>query len=69
VSAIAALIIATGVIGNRPKPQAVEARLKETATDLGPPGTDRRYGAGLVNAFQAVNPAFQPPVTSGGTAG
>jgi serine protease len=69
VSAIAALIIATGVIGKRPKPQAVEARLKETAIDLGPPGTDRRYGAGLVNAFQAVNQAFQPPVTSGGTAG
>jgi serine protease len=69
VAATAALIIATGVIGKHPKPQAVEARLKETATDLGPPGTDRRYGAGLVNAFQAINPAFQPPATSGGTAG
>jgi serine protease len=69
VSATAALIIATGVIGKHPKPQAVEARLKETATDLGPPGTDRRYGVGLVNAFQAINPAFQPPAPSGGTAG
>jgi serine protease len=58
VSAIAALIIATGVIGKHPKPQAVEARIKATATDLGPPGVDRRYGAGLVNAFQAINPAF-----------
>jgi serine protease len=60
VSAIAALIIATHVIGRHPKPQAVEARIKATATDLGPPGTDRRYGAGLVNAFEAINPAWQP---------
>jgi serine protease len=58
VSAIAALIIATGVIGEHPKPQAVEARIKTTARDLGPTGLDRRYGAGLVNAYQAINPAF-----------
>jgi serine protease len=58
VSAIAALIIATGVIGKHPKPQAVEARIKATARDLGPAGVDRRYGAGLVNAFEAINPAF-----------
>src|SRR3954464_14629458 len=60
VSAIAALIIATGVIGKDPKPAAVEARIKATATDLGPPGTDHRYGAGLVNAYAAINPAWQP---------
>lgn len=63
VSAIAALIIATGVIGRHPKPQAVEARIKQTARDLGPPGYDRRYGAGLVDAFAAINPAI--PSTSG----
>jgi serine protease len=63
VSAIAALIIATGVIGKNPKPQAIEARIKQTAHDLGPPGTDRRYGAGLVDAFAAINPAV--PSTSG----
>lgn len=57
VAAIAALIIATGVIGKDPTPQAVEARIKQTARDLGPPGTDRRYGAGLVDAFAAINPA------------
>ncbi len=58
VSATAALIIATGVLGTKhPKPQAVEARIKATARDLGPPGTDRRYGAGLVNTFAAINPA------------
>jgi serine protease len=61
VSAIAALIIATGVIGKHPKPQAVEARIKATVRDLGPPGVDRRYGAGLVDAYQAINPAFQAP--------
>jgi serine protease len=58
VSAIAALIIATGVIGKHPTPDDVEARLKATARDLGPPGIDRRYGTGLVDAFQAINPAF-----------
>jgi serine protease len=62
VSAIAALIIATGVIGPHPKPQAVEARIKQTARDLGPPGVDRRYGSGLVDAFAAINPAV--PSTS-----
>jgi serine protease len=61
VSAIAALIIATGVIGSKPKPQAVEARLKQTARDLGPPGVDRRYGSGLVDAFAAINPAAPLP--------
>jgi serine protease len=60
VSAIAALIIATGVIGQHPKPLAVEQRIKETATDLGPPGRDNRYGAGLVNAAKAIDPTFQP---------
>jgi serine protease len=64
VSAIAALIIATGVIGKKPKPQAIEARLKHTSRDLGPPGVDRRYGSGLVDAFAAINPAFpNPPPT------
>jgi serine protease len=63
VSAIAALIIATGVIGKHPKPDAVEARLKQTARDLGPPGVDHRYGAGLVDAFAAINPLI-PTTTS-----
>jgi serine protease len=61
VSAIAALIIATGVIGKHPTPQAIEARIKATATDLGPPGRDNRYGNGLVNAAQAINPQFGAP--------
>lgn len=57
VSAVAALVIASGVIGRRPSPRAVETRIVRTARDLGPPGYDARYGAGLVNAGAAVTPA------------
>ncbi|HKG16844.1 MAG TPA: S8 family serine peptidase [Solirubrobacteraceae bacterium] len=56
VSAAAALVIASGLVGRRPSPTTVEARLKATARDLGPPGHDPRYGAGLVNAGAAVAP-------------
>jgi serine protease len=60
VSAIAALIVATKVLGPDPKPQAIEARIKQTARDLGPPGPDRRYGYGLVDAAAAINPGIPP---------
>jgi len=56
VSAVAALVIASGVIGRRPSPTAVETRIVRTARDLGPPGHDARYGAGLVDAGAAVTP-------------
>jgi serine protease len=56
VSATAALIIASGVIGPHPTPAQIEARLKATARDLGPPGRDSRYGYGLVDAARAVTP-------------
>jgi serine protease len=56
VSATAALVIASGVIGARPTPAAIEARLKQTSTDLGPPGHDTRYGAGMLNAAAATAP-------------
>jgi serine protease len=61
VSAVAALVIASGVLGPTPTPAAVERRLKATARDLGPPGPDTRYGAGLLDAAAATNPAV--PVT------
>jgi serine protease len=61
VAAIAALVIASGVLGPHPKPAAVEDRLKATARDLGPPGYDTRYGAGLVNAAAATAPPAPPP--------
>ena len=56
VTAAAALVIASGVIGPDPSPAAVEERLKATARDLGPGGPDFRYGAGLLDAARAVTP-------------
>jgi subtilisin family serine protease len=49
VSGVAALLVARGVRG-----QAAVKRLLATATDLGAPGTDAEYGAGLVDARAAV---------------
>ena len=54
VSATAALVIASGVIGPHPSPAALEARLKASARDLGAPGPDSTYGAGLVDAAAAT---------------
>jgi serine protease len=56
VSAIAALIIASGRLGPHPSPDAVLKRIEDTARDIGPPGFDRRYGFGLVTAAAAVAP-------------
>jgi serine protease len=61
VSATAALVIASGILGPDPSAQAVERRLEMTARDLGPAGYDTRYGFGLVNAAAATDPAI--PVT------
>jgi serine protease len=55
-SAVAALVIASGVIGPDPSPAAIEQRLKATARDFGPGGPDYRYGAGLLDAARAVTP-------------
>jgi serine protease len=56
VSATAALTIASGVLGTRPSPNALQRRLKATARDLGPPGIDPTYGAGIVDAGAATSP-------------
>ena len=56
VSATAALVIASGVIGPNPSPEAIEERLKVTARDLGTAGPDFRYGYGLLDAARAVTP-------------
>src|SRR4051812_30050588 len=58
VSATAALIIASRVLGRNPTPEALERRLEKTAGDLGPPGYDTRYGAGLINAGRATDPSI-----------
>jgi len=57
VSAAAALVIASGVIGAKPTPSAVLTRLQATAHDLGAPGNDPLYGAGLLDAAAATAPA------------
>jgi serine protease len=54
VSATAALVVASGVLGPDPSPEAVEQRLERTARDLGAPGFDPRYGWGLVDAAAAT---------------
>jgi serine protease len=54
VSATAALIIASGVLGPKPAAKAVEYRLKTTARDLGAPGKDTQYGSGLIDAGAAT---------------
>jgi serine protease len=54
VSAIAALVIASGKVGPNPTPDVVRAHLQATARDLGTPGFDNRYGHGLVDAAAAL---------------
>lgn len=56
VSAAAALVIASGVIGQHPRPTAVLQRLEATAHDLGTPGYDTSYGWGLIDAGAATTP-------------
>jgi subtilisin family serine protease len=60
VAGVAALLVSLGVRG-----QAAVQRILSTATDLGPPGVDAQYGAGLVNA-QAAVAGLSRPGTAGG---
>jgi serine protease len=54
VAATAALVVASGVIGENPSPAAIEAQLKHSARDLGRPGPDALYASGLVDAAAAT---------------
>ena len=56
VTATAALVLATRVIGTNPSPDRLANHLQVTARDLGAPGFDRAYGAGLVDAAAATTP-------------
>jgi serine protease len=56
VAGIAALVIASGVLGPHPTPAAIEQHLERTARDLGAPGRDSFYGAGIVDATAATAP-------------
>lgn len=60
VTATAALIVASGVLGPNPTPAAITRRLQATAKDLGFPGYDSRYGAGLVDAGNALLASVTP---------
>jgi serine protease len=51
---LAAVVVASGRLGPRPKPGAVERLIERTARDLGPPGFDPRYGHGLIDAAAAL---------------
>jgi serine protease len=54
VSGIAALVVASKVLGSRPSPRAIELHLERTSRDVGPTGFDHRYGHGIVDAAGAL---------------
>lgn len=54
VTGVVALVLASRILGSKPKPGDVERHLERTARDLGRPGRDRYYGAGLVDAAKAT---------------
>jgi serine protease len=56
VSGTAALVLASGILGPNPTPEAVEARLEATAIDAGVAGPDDAYGAGRLDAAGATDP-------------
>jgi serine protease len=56
VAAVAALVIASGVIGRHPTPAQVLSRLESTAQPLGGSQPNPQYGYGLVNAGAATAP-------------
>jgi serine protease len=63
VSAVAALVIASGVLGPHPSPDRVLARLEATAQTLGGSKPNTEFGYGLVDAGAAtapVAPSGQP---------
>jgi serine protease len=59
VAAVAALVIASGVIGGRPSPNAVLTRLEQTAVTLGGSKPNHDFGYGLVDAGAATSPLIK----------
>jgi serine protease len=53
---VAALVIASGVLGAHPSPDQILARLEQTAQPLGGAVPNNNYGYGLVNAAAATAP-------------
>jgi serine protease len=65
VAAVAALVIASGVIGRHPSPDQILTRLEQTATTLplNGPKPNGDYGYGLVDAGAATAPGPPPAPT------
>lgn len=57
VSGLIALLYSVGIND----PLYIQELLKSTADDLGQPGTDQEYGAGLININRALNLEDNPP--------
>ncbi|UTI63803.1 S8 family serine peptidase [Paraconexibacter antarcticus] len=64
VTGVIALMLAAKTLGDDPTPAQIEKRLKATARDLGVPGPDRAYGAGLLDAAAALGAPKAPPSTT-----
>ena len=58
VSGVTALLVASGRASH---PAEIASALRSSAQDLGPPGRDAQYGAGLVQAAAAIVPAKSSP--------
>lgn len=61
VAAAAAMVIASGVIGRHPSPDAILRRLEETAQPLGGSQPNHYYGWGLIDIGAATAPPGTPP--------
>jgi len=60
------MVIASGAIGPRPRPAAIQRRLAATARDLGAPGYDQSYGWGLIDIGAATAAGGPTAPTSSG---
>jgi serine protease len=67
VAAVAAMVIASGVLGRHPTPDQILARLKATAQPLGGSKPNLNYGYGLVDAGAATAPKNSQAGTTGTT--
>lgn len=62
VTGVIALMLAARTLGADPTPTAIAGRLARSARDLGPPGRDRYYGAGLLDAAHALGGPPAPAI-------
>jgi serine protease len=63
VAGVAALVLASRILGPHPTPEQVLARLEQTATPLGGSQPNGNYGYGLLNAGAATAPPQTTPPT------